>query len=532
MGIFVQLVDYVEDKSLHGYYLFGTTLALIFLGIFLLLIKEWSIHSPTKLPIVGVESKGYFARVKARQKFLFNGFQMVRDAYYKNYGKGFVVSTNSYDKVILTHAQVRELSNAPDDSLSLAHASARTLMAEYTGMNRFVGTGYVRDATKTKLTQNIGNMIGPLIEETKFALDRELPACTSDEPVPVDIVAAVIRIVARVSARSFIGLPLCRDEDWLAISIAFTGDIFKTAMKLNAIPKLIRPFYAYIWNSAKIIENHKTKAQSLLTPIVRKRFEEKKLAEKNGEAYQNPNDLLEWLTDLVEPRHKTADALSDLQLAVSLASIHTTSSTFVNTILDLAEHQECIQPLREEMETAIIESGGVLDREAIRKMRKADSFFRESMRTRSFLFTFNRMTMKNLTLSDGTYLPKGTLLGAPNAMFSSDPGFIDNPETFDGFRWYKRSLEAGDTAPKGNGCAATSASSLAFGHGKHACTGRYFAVEEMKIMLAYFVLQYDIKYPEGQSRPDDIVVGEFSFPDSTQKVMFKRLPGPKKFSFL
>ncbi|KAG0636835.1 cytochrome P450 [Tuber brumale] len=532
MGIFIQIIDYAEDKHLYGYSIFGTTLALCSLGLFLLLFKEWSIHGPTKLPIIGIESKGYFARIKARRKFISDGFQIVKGAYYKHYGKNFVITTNSYEKVILTHAQVKELSNAPDDVISFSHASAQSLMNEYTGMSRFMLTTYVQDATRIKLTQNLGNMLSAILEETQFALNAELPGST-DEWTSVDFFPTALRIVARVGSRSFIGLPICRNEDWLDLSISFTQDLISTASNLSTVSKLFRPFYAYMWNSAKTIRAHKLKAQTLLAPTIEKRFEEKRLAEENGTVYQGPNDLLQWLIERVEPHHKTVDALSELQLLVGLASVFATARSVVNIIYDLAEHQECIQPMREEMEAEISANGGVLDRGVLRKMKKTDSFIRESMRTGTFLLSFNRMVMKNVTLSDGTYLPKGTLVAAPALMFASDPDFIEDPETFDGFRWYKRSLETGDGAQKGNGCATTSSNNLIFGHGKHACPGRYFAVDEMKAILTFFVLQFDIKYPKGQSRrPANIHMGELATPDPSQKILFKKLPGPKKFSFL
>ena len=83
MGIFMRLIDYNEDEKLHGYSLFPTTLALLFLGLFLLVKKEWSVHSYTKLPIVGIESPGYFGLAKARLKFVSNGFNIVKSGYYK-----------------------------------------------------------------------------------------------------------------------------------------------------------------------------------------------------------------------------------------------------------------------------------------------------------------------------------------------------------------------------------------------------------------------------------------------------------------
>ncbi|KAG0134977.1 cytochrome P450 [Tuber indicum] len=532
MTLFVQLMEYADNSNIYGYSVFGTALALLSLGVSLLLVKGWSVHGPTNLPIVGVESPGYFARVKARQKFVLNAFQIVRDAYYEHYGKNFVVTTNSYDKVILTHAQVRELSNVPDDVLSFAHANTQLLMGQYTGMNRFVDTQYIQDAMKIKLTRNLGNILGAQLEETQFAMDAELPGSAPNEWVSVDLFPTAIRIVARVSARSFIGLPVCRNEDWLKLAITFTEDLISTASKLGAISKLFRLFYAYMSNAVKTIKSHKKKAETLLAPTIQKRFEEQRLAEENGAVYQGPKDLLQWLIDRVEPHHKTVDALSELQLLIGLASIFATAGTLVGMIFDLAEHRDCIEPMREEMEAGISENGGVLDRGVLQKMRKTDSFLRESMRMGTLLLSFNRMAMKNVTLSDGTYLPKGTLIAAPALMFASYPDFVEDPATFDGFRWYKKTLEAKDGAPKGNGSATTSSNNLAFGHGKHACPGRFFAVEEIKTILTFILLQYDIKYPEGQSRPPNLRIGEFAFPNRTQKIMFKKLPGLKRFSFL
>ena len=146
--------------------------------------------------------------------------------------------------------------------------------------------------------------------------------------------------------------------------------------------------------------------------------------------------------------------------------------------------------------------------------------------------SFGRKILKSVTLSDGTRLKQGIMVSAPVVMFSSDPDLLEDPETFDGFRWYKKSLEAESRATHSSGWTTTSANHLTFGHGKHACPGRFFVTEEMKILLIFIILQYDIKYPEGQSRPANIQRGEALVPDPTRKLLFKKLPGPKKFSFL
>ncbi|RPA95180.1 cytochrome P450 [Choiromyces venosus 120613-1] len=554
MSTTVKLITYTKDELLHGYSLYGVALTLFFSGLFFFLKKEWSIHSPSKLPIVGIDSPGYFGLLKARRHFVTNGRQILKDAYYKYYKKNFVITTNSCEKIILTFDQTKELSNAPEDTVSFIHAINELMMADYTGLNRAPGSHILKDVIRIKLTQNLGSMKEAQMEETQFALNTEMPQCTTDgcySPTPiliclvrmliklimaewtsVNIYSATLRMVARISGRAFIGLPLCRDEDWLTVSINFTNDVFNTAAKLATISKLIRPFYAYIQNSTKAIEAHRRKARALLAPTIQRRLEEETLGKESGTAHREYNDLLQWLSDRIESQHKNVDHLAELQLSTSMASIHTTTSSLVNTILDLAEHQEYIQPIREEIEAVISTNDGMLDRRALRKMRKTDSFLKESMKARLGLLTFNRKVMKSLTLSDGTYLPKGTLIAAPHSIFSTDPDYIEDPEAFDGFRWYKKALALKDGMVDNNYSASAAPENLAFGQGKHACPGRFFATEEIKLILIYILLQYDLKYPEGQSRPDNIDNGEFTFPDFRQKLLFKKLPGPKKFSFL
>jgi len=83
MDIFMRLVDYAKDTKLHDYSLFPAILGLLFLALFLFLKKEWSIHSSTKFPIAGIESPGYFGLVKARDRWVSDALQIVKNGYYK-----------------------------------------------------------------------------------------------------------------------------------------------------------------------------------------------------------------------------------------------------------------------------------------------------------------------------------------------------------------------------------------------------------------------------------------------------------------
>ena len=48
---------------------------------------------------------------------------------------------------------------------------------------------------------------------------------------------------------------------------------------------------------------------------------------------------------------------------------------------------------------------------------------------------------------------------------------------------------------------STSPDHLGFGHGKHACPGRFFASNEAKIILIHLLLKYDWRLPEGNPPP-------------------------------
>jgi len=71
----------------------------------------------------------------------------------------------------------------------------------------------------------------------------------------------------------------------------------------------------------------------------------------------------------------------------------------------------------------------------------------------------------------------------------------ENPDQWDGYRFYKMR----ETPGKQNlaQLVSTSPDHLAFGHGQHACPGRFFAANEVKIALIHMLLKYDWKLPKG-----------------------------------
>ena len=128
--------------------------------------------------------------------------------------------------------------------------------------------------------------------------------------------------------------------------------------------------------------------------------------------------------------------------------------------------------------------------------------------------------MEPLTLSDGTYLPKGTFVAMAAASILLDPDVVPNPEKFDAFRNYRERLKPGESTR--HQYAMVDKDHLHFGHGRHACPGRALAVNELKLILGSFLLNYDLKYPEGKGRPANQTVDEIVFADPKATLLLRK----------
>lgn len=116
----------------------------------------------------------------------------------------------------------------------------------------------------------------------------------------------------------------------------------------------------------------------------------------------------------------------------------------------------------------------------------------------------------DMTLSDGTFLRKGSQIMV-TGLSHWDPDVYPNPHQWDGYRFYRQQQqppsqkeeqsqqeEKDKSQQQGQhfqsqqtAAVTTSPDHIAFGHGAHACPGRFFAVNEAKIALAHLVMKYD-----------------------------------------
>jgi cytochrome P450 len=116
------------------------------------------------------------------------------------------------------------------------------------------------------------------------------------------------------------------------------------------------------------------------------------------------------------------------------------------------------------------------------------------------------------------------IIEVPSAAIYLDSEHYPSSSTFDGFRSQKlrASGKAADIAR--NQFVTTNETNLGFGYGRHACPGRFFAANEIKMILARMVLEYDIKMPgDAKERYPQVEMGRQSMPHPGKTLMFRKV---------
>ena len=323
--------------------------------------------------------------------------------------------------------------------------------------------------------------------------------------------------MALASGRVFVGPELNRNEDFLKCTIMFAVHVFLAGEAIKKYPAILRPLAQWWIPEIRKCREALGIMKTLMEPVLKERIE----ADRDGK--ERPDNMVTWNMDNAPPG-KAVDVAyqSHLQILVSMAAIHTTTMTSSHAWFDLAAHPEYLEPLRQEINAVVAtEPEGVLSKTSMPKLKKLDSFIKESQRMNPLSqVSFDRKVMSDLTLPDGTVLPRGTYIGTANSEIMRDPNLWDNPEEFDGLRFYKlRQIPGNENKYQ---FVTTGIDSMQFGHGRHACPGRFFAANELKLILVHLIMNYDIKLPEGESRPKNIETGSGCRPDETKKILLKR----------
>ncbi|KAI1809370.1 cytochrome P450 [Poronia punctata] len=466
------------------------------------------------LPMVGFDSSD-LATLKAR--YVQEADVLLREGYQKFKNGMFQVATPDGPRVFLPRKFAHELKPLNRHQASGMKALADRHIGHYTTIDH--ESDVMLGAIKIDLNRNLGNFVGDVEHEVAYCFESLFPPC--DDWTPIDLHEKLLRVVAQASARIFVGYPLCRNEEWLACSTKFALDVMTGGEKLKQWHPWLRPVAQYFVPEMTRIRGDHQRALELLLPEL-----EKRSGQSEQVAPGSRNDMIEWMQQRAKKlgdRSFDNRELANLQMLTATAAIHTTRLAIIHALYDLAARPEYVEPLRRELLDVTKDSNGVLQKQHLTRMRMLDSFMKESQRhSPPSVATFQRKAMIPIQLSDGFKIPAGTIVQCNTNILDEAPAEWGDPHSFDGFRFYKLRSKPED-ANKFQ-FASPSYDSMQFGFGNDACPGRFFASNQIKIILAYILTHYDIKFEDGVvGRPRNLMFEVNVLADPTVKVLFKKL---------
>ncbi|KAE8444351.1 hypothetical protein EG329_000661 [Mollisiaceae sp. DMI_Dod_QoI] len=533
-------------------------LSVVLAGLAILIAVGYAANSrldftdiPPGLPWVGKQD-GFLADLRTRIRSMGNLLPTIESGYrkYSKAGLNFILPCFDRAMILVPSSHVKWIADQADNVLNAGAMQIEVLQSDWTLLDPTMARNPIHEILiRRDLTRSLGSLIPDIEEELNVSVDESWGKDT-DNWVEVGAFNTMMKVIARTSNRIFVGLPLCRNDEYLNNAGQFSTDIAISGALIRLIPSFLKPLLAWI----VLLPNrwHLYKCSKYLVPFIRQRIADLNNARETGATKEQWNDFTTWyleeVADNPDPTLRSPEKVMKRLMTINFAAIHTSTFTATNMLFDLLSSPNAadnLEEIREEILQVMAENNGKWDKNSIAKLIKVDSAIRESLRISTFMtHGMDRMVVKpeGVTMQDGQHLPRGTRISTATYSIHHDDRMYHNPEIYDPFRFSRIREVTENSKAQANGTEATnggvqkdftkllesknlamvttSDTFLAFGHGKHACPGRFFAATEMKLLLAYIILNYEVKTFD--SRPPNIFIGESILPPMKATISVKR----------
>ncbi|EXJ73202.1 uncharacterized protein A1O5_02962 [Cladophialophora psammophila CBS 110553] len=503
------------------------------------------------LPWLNTKEGEWFTTLRARFRSTVNYKQSIHQAYdlYSKKNQSCIIGKLNGDEIVLPVSSINWIINQPESVLSADEPHKDVLQTDYTFVHPVVVDKPLHHETiRSELTRQLGALTMDIMDELGSAFDDIWGTNTTEwrEICPFETLKLII---ARTSNRVFVGLPLCRNKALLEHGIGFATAVPIASSLLKLFPDFLRPLAAVL--IARPNRYHTKCFSRLVRPEIERR--QKLLEGQNGDLEKKlgdpePNDFLQWSIRRAQespyPAERDPDIIAERLLAVNFAAIHTSTFSITNVIFDLVASnpsKKYLEQIREEASSIIAADNGVWTKSGLAKMYKTDSTLRESSRLGSFLgagLMRQVVAPDGVTAPNGTFCPYGSCVAVPTSGVHNDPEHYPDAATYNPFRFSVERESSTAESPetendKSNAniteeyirkanlsFVSTSPTYHPFGHGRHACPGRFFAANELKLLLAYIVLNYE--FEPLTERPESKWIGTSLVPPLTATVKVRR----------
>ncbi|KAF9948724.1 hypothetical protein BGZ70_002082 [Mortierella alpina] len=386
--------------------------------------------------------------------------------------------------------------------------------ASVTRAKRKFSDSAIHEMVRDMVTPNLALFTPTIVERMQTMVDREV-GFSKDRKFVEDPLLFFQEMIASAMATVFMGHEIANDPQVLQTFIECTHDLARVTDPRTSDRRWRAFFNRAKYGLVNPLQKHIRVLVDAATPVVQERRRQEAEALEKGLAYNRPLDIMQGILD-----HFDQYGVVDLEdvcghlLVMILVSVHTTSdsSTYLNYYL--AAFPECIDVLyqeqlevldqickeREEQRQSKLVSGEVssvedfagtaldprndrdLSAPAVKRMVRVDSFVRECLRFRTTGAGLPHVAQEKVALSNGMTIHKGSriIINLRSSHLNQD----------------LQGEDAGQFRPwrfVGKSKAATKVASdfIPFGMGRHACPGRFLAVQKLKTVVAVMVSRYD-----------------------------------------
>ena len=307
-------------------------------------------------------------------------------------------------------------------------------------------------------------------------------------------------------------------------SLVFHGGI------ITGAPQVLQPILGRLCQVP--LRLHLRKMRRCFLPLLEERLET--LKRSLDPKYQEPHDYIQMMIQFAA-KHRPNE-LHDLELMLRRVAVQNFSMTYLTSlqitqvilnVLSSNDEFNTISVLREEVNSVV---GPAWTRSVCSRMIQADSVARETLRLHSFSnrAIMRKVVVDGLLTEDGYIIPRGTIISFLTMQAGTIDRSYDDEVHFDPFRFSRarlastRAARQPETSP--DTFVTTSPAYLPFGHGRHACPGRFLVDIELKMILAHILRDYDIKFQESYKgkRPPNRYITEAVLPPKGVKIIIKR----------
>ncbi|KAG0211436.1 hypothetical protein BGX28_007928 [Mortierella sp. GBA30] len=434
----------------------------------------------------------------------------------EQYGDVFNLYVLNQYLTIVSGAAVREIFKT--ESLSFGDAlddisGIHSFTMSITKTKRTFDDPVIHEIIRESIIANLPLFTPRIVDRLQVILDDRLGHSEGRKLIE-DPLLVFQEMIAAAMATVFMGPEIAKSPKVLDSFIQCTYDIATLTIQG---PR--KGFWHTLRQKAKYgllnpLQKHVNVLVEAASPVIQERRREEAEAAERGVEYERPLDILQNLLDNFD-KYNLVD-IEDVCghiLVIALVSVHTTSDFSTYLCYYLASYPEYIETLydeqrevlrqiakeREEQRWRKLQSGEVdsakdfegtdldpkndqdLSAAAVKRMTLLDSYVREYLRSRNQRLSLAHTARVDVTLSNGMVVRKGRKIMVNIRSLHQDYDLQgEDPTEFRPWRFVGKAKSATKVAPD----------LMSFGMGKHACPGRFLAVQEMKTITALLVSRY------------------------------------------